>query len=123
MDIVLWVLQGLLAAVMLAAGVMKLATSKDALLENPRMAWVEDYSATTVRLIGAVEVAAAIGLVLPWALDVVPVLTPLAAVGVVTLMGGAMITHVRRGERQALIPNVVLAVVAIAVAVGRFAGL
>lgn len=121
MDIALWVLQGLLAVLMVMAGGMKLAQSKDKLAENPRMAWTEDYSDATIRTIGALELAAAVGLVLPWALDIAPVLTPLAAVGVVALMAGAMMTHRRRHEP--MVTNIAIALAAIVVAVGRFATL
>lgn len=118
MDIALWVLQGLLALVMLMAGGMKLAKGSQ-LAQDPKMAWTEDFSDTTIRTIGALEVAAAVGLILPWALDIAPVLTPLAAVGVVAVMAGAVITHRRRHEP--FVMNLVIALVAAVVAVGRFA--
>lgn len=123
MNVVLWILQALLAAVMLMAGGMKALQGKEKLLEDPRMGWVGDYSDSTVRTIGALEVSAGIGLVLPWLLDIAPVLTPLAALGVVAVMIGAALTHRRRGEMQMIVNNVVLGVVAIAVAVGRFGDL
>ena len=123
MNVLLWVLQGLLGAMMLMAGGMKAAQGKEKLLADPRMAWVEDFSDSTIRTIGVLELAAALGLVLPWALDIAPVLTPLAAVGVVALMIGAMLTHRRRGEMQSVMMNVVIALVALIVAVGRFGDL
>jgi uncharacterized membrane protein YphA (DoxX/SURF4 family) len=123
MNVVLWVLQGVLAAVMLMAGAMKVMQSKDKLLEEPRMAWVEDFSESTLRTIGLLEAAAAVGLVLPWLLDIAPVLTPLAAVGVVAIMVGAMLTHRRRGEMQMLAGNAAIALVAVVVAIGRFGDL
>jgi hypothetical protein len=86
------------------------------------MAWAGDFSEGTVKLIGALEVLGAIGLVLPWALDVAPVLTPLAALGLVALMVAAAVTHVRRGEQKVLPVNVVLGVVALVVAIARFSG-
>ncbi|NNF09777.1 MAG: DoxX family protein [Acidimicrobiia bacterium] len=123
MNILFWVLQGLLAAVMLMAGATKAMQGREKLLSEPRMAWVEDYSDSTIRTIGGLEVAAAVGLVLPWALDVAKVLTPLAAAGVVAMMIGAMLTHRRRGEMQAIASNAVIAVVAVVVAIGRFGDL
>jgi hypothetical protein len=65
-------------------------------------------------------VAAAMGLLAPPMLHVATFLTPLAAVGVVCLMIGAMVTHVRIGERDRIWVNVLLLVLAAAVAVGRF---
>jgi hypothetical protein len=72
--------------------------------------------------IGAVEILGAIGLILPQALDIAPVLTPLAATGLAVIQVGAIIVHGRRKETKALPMNVVLLVLAAFVAVGRFAG-
>lgn len=123
MNIVYWVLQGLLAAAMGMAGGMKATQGKAKLLADPKMGWVEDFSDAMVRSIGGLEVAAAFGLILPWALDIAPVLTPLAAVGVVILMIGAAITHLRRGENQMIIGNIVLGAIAVVIAIGRFGAL
>lgn len=120
MDIVVWILQVVLGLAFLAAGGMKVATSRDRLLQNPNMAWVEDFSATAVRSIGGLEVLAGIGLLLPSVLGIAPVLTPLAATGLVLLMIGAAITHARRGESQAIAINIVLMAVAAFVAWARF---
>jgi hypothetical protein len=84
------------------------------------MAWVEDFSPGMVKVIGGLEVLAAIGLILPAALDVVPVLVPLAAVGLVALMAGAAITHARRKEFPMIAINLVLVVLAVVVVWGRF---
>jgi hypothetical protein len=118
-DVVLWIVAGLLAAAFLAAGLMRLAQPKKKLAASG-MAWVEDFSPGAVKAIGALEVAAAIGLVLPAALDIAPVLVPLAATGLALLMVGAAITHARRREPQAIVVNLVLLVLAAVVAWGRF---
>lgn len=81
MNIVLWMLAGLLALVFLAAGGMKLAQSKEKLAASPNMAWTEDFSPGVITMVGALEVLAALGLILPAALDIVPVLVPVAAAG------------------------------------------
>ena len=118
MNVVLWIIAGLLALAFLGAGLTKLVQPKEKLAAT--MGWVDDFSPGTVKLIGALEVLAAIGLVLPAALDVVPVLVPLAAVGLVALMVGAAITHARRRETPMIAVNVVLLVLAVVVAWGRF---
>ncbi|RAS57146.1 DoxX-like protein [Lentzea atacamensis] len=120
MNIVLWILASLLAAVFLAAGAAKLAQPKEKLTASPNMAWATGFSPGLIKLIGAVEVLAAIGLILPAALDIVPVLVPLAAVGLVLVMIGAAATHARRRETQAIVTNIVLLAVAAVVAWGRF---
>ena len=120
MNIVLWVVAGLLAVVFLGAGAMKLARSKDKLAANPNMAWTEQFSPGVIKAIGALEVLAAVGLILPAVLGIVPVLAPLAAVGLVLLMIGAALTHARRKENQAVVMNVVLLALAAFLAWGRF---
>jgi len=63
---------------------------------------------------------AAVGLIVPAVLDSAPILVPLAASGLVLLMIGAMVTHLRRNERSVMGVNVVLATMAVFVAWGRF---
>ncbi|WP_158847540.1 DoxX family protein [Saccharothrix deserti] len=120
MNIVLWIIASALAALFLAAGGSKLAQSKEKLAASPNMAWTEDFSPGVLKLIGALEVLAAIGLILPAALDIVPVLVPLAAAGLVLIMIGAAITHAKRKESRAIVTNLVLIVPAVVVAWGRF---
>jgi hypothetical protein len=120
MNVFLWIVAGLLAAMFLAAGLGKLTRAKEKLGASPSMAWTEDFSPGTLKMIGALEVLAAVGLVLPAALDIVPVLVPWAAVGLGLLMVGAMITHARRGEIGNVAVNVVLLALAAVVAAGRF---
>lgn len=117
-NIFLWVLQGLLALVFLAAGGMKVIRSKEAL--RPQMGWVESSPAAGVKLIGAVEIVGAAGLILPGLLHIAVILTPLAALGLVILMVGAVVTHLRRGERVPSLTPLVLAILSAVVAVLRF---
>ena len=76
MDVFLWILQIVLAGMFGLAGITKSIQPRDKLLG--KLPWVEDYSAGTVRFIGIVELLGAIGLVVPAATGIVPVLTPLA---------------------------------------------
>lgn len=117
MIIAVWIASGLLAVAYLGTGAMKLASPKEKLAKN--MAWVEDFSAPVVKLIGALEILGALGLVLPVLLNIAPVLTPLAACGLVVLQLVAIIVHLRRGERM-IVPNVVLLLLALFVALARF---
>ena len=118
MNIVAWILQIVLAVAFLGAGGMKLARPKPALV-SAGMGYAEDYTDTNIKLIGAVEVLGAIGLILPWLTGIAPVLTPIAAVGLALVMAGAVIVHVRR--KEAFIPPLVLGVLSLVVAVLRFA--
>lgn len=120
MSAVLWAVAGLLTVAFLGSGLFKLTQPK-AKLAASGQAWVEDFSAGQVRLIGVAEVLGALGLVLPPLVDVVPVLAPMAATGLAIVMAGAAVTHARRRE---ILPNVavnlVLLLLAAFVAWGRF---
>ena len=124
MNIAAWILSALLAFAIGGAGVAKLATPYGKLAENPRMAWAGDFSAGQVKAIGTVEVLATLGLILPWLTGIARVLTPLAAVGVVIIMIGALVVHARRDELKAALPvNSVLLLLGVVVAVLRFSQL
>jgi uncharacterized membrane protein YphA (DoxX/SURF4 family) len=118
MNVVLWILQAVLALAFAMAGFMKLTQPKDKLVS--RLPWVEDFSPTTVKLIGTAELAAALGLILPAATGIAPVLTPLAATGLAVLMVLAAMTHARRKEPGAIAVNAALLILAAIVAWGRF---
>jgi uncharacterized membrane protein YphA (DoxX/SURF4 family) len=119
MTVVVWIATGLLAALFLMAGSMKVAKSKEQILADPRMGWAEDFSGGAIKLIGAVEVLGAIGLILPGAFDVATGLVPAAAIGLAITMVGAIIVHARRGETQSLVMNLVLLALSVFVAVER----
>lgn len=118
MNIVLWICAGLLAAMFLMAGVMKVAMPKEKL--EPTMQWSKTWSRPQLQALGTVEVLGAIGLILPWALNIARVLTPLAAVGCAIVMIGAVATHIRMKDYKGTGMPVVLLVLAIVVAAGRF---
>jgi uncharacterized membrane protein YphA (DoxX/SURF4 family) len=119
MNVFLWVLAGVLAVVFLGGGAMKLARTKPQ-LASAGQGWVEPFPTGTIKLIGVLEVVAAVGLILPAALKIVPILTPIAAVGLILVMAGAVVIHGRRHEIPNVAVNIVLAVLAAVVAWGRF---
>lgn len=117
----LWILQWVLALMFLMAGAMKMMQPKEKLAE--KMGWVNDFSSGAVKTIGMLEVLAAIGLVVPPLVDVAPDLTAAAAAGLVLLMIGAARVHLRRKENQMLVINMMLGIMALVVAWGRFVSL
>ena len=119
MNVVLWIIASVLAVLFLASGAMKLLQPKEKLAASGQE-WTEDFGANTIKLIGGLEVLAAIGLILPAVVDVVPVLVPLAALGLVLVMIGAIVTHARRRENPMVVVNLVLLVLAAVVVWGRF---
>jgi DoxX-like family len=82
--------------------------------------WVEDFSPGFLKALAVLELMGAVGLILPAALGIAPVLVPLAATGAVLLMVGAVIVRLRRGEGRLVAGNLVLLAVAAFVAWGRF---
>ena len=120
MNMALWIVAGLLAAVYLLAGVGKLIVPKEKIATISSSArWVEDFSAGTLKAIGALELLAALGLILPAVLDIAPVLVPLAALGLVMIMLGAVITRIRRHEFKFMVGDLVYLALAAFVAWGR----
>lgn len=119
MNTALWVVQGWLAVLFFSVGVMKLVTPKAELERRKGMGYAADRSVAEMKWIGLAEVLGALGLVLPWLLGIVPVLTPLAALGLAATMGGAIMIHYRRNEPVA-VPAVLLTLL-LFVVVGRLA--
>ncbi len=113
----LWVIQGLLAAMFLMAGFMKLSMPIDQLAQ--KLPWVTDISAALVRFIGLAELTGAIGLILPSATRVRPILTVFAAIGLALVMALALGFHVSRGETSVIGMNLLLGGLAAFVAWGR----
>ena len=110
----LWIVQGLLAALFLFAGVMKLVLPLD------QMTGTIPLPGAFLRFIGVVEVLGAVGLILPSLLRIRPGLTPLAAGGLVIIMIGAVWITVAGGDvAPAMIPLLV-GVLAAFVAYGRW---
>jgi DoxX-like protein len=109
----LWIAQGLLAALFLFAGGMKLITPIEML------AAMSPFPGEFIRFIGVCEALGAIGLILPWALRIRPELTPLAAAGLVVIMVGATASTLAiGGGLLALLPAAV-GVLAAVVVYGR----
>ena len=109
METALWIVQVLLAAIFLVTGTTKLTQPRLKMAAGP-MRWAADVTDRQFRTIGLLEVLGAIGLILPAALGIAPLLVPLAAIGLVLIMVAAIYTHVRYDESERLaVPIVVLA--------------
>jgi hypothetical protein len=116
-NISLWATQGLLGAMYLMAGVMKLTTPVAELAA--KMAWVNEYSEAFIRFIGISEVLGALGLILPSLLRIQPKLTVWAAMGLALVQVFAILLHIELNEFNMLGVNVVLLLLAVFVAWGR----
>jgi len=114
-NVTLWTIQGVLALLFLFAGGSKLMLPTDVLqaqLALPLPIWF-------IRFIGVIEVAGALGLILPQLTRIKPFLTPLAAGGLaLEMVGATIVTVIALGAAPALMPLVV-GLLAVFVAYGR----
>ncbi|MFM8595478.1 MAG: DoxX family protein [Flavobacteriales bacterium] len=117
LHISLWIAQILLALAFGMAGFMKIAMPVEELAKNG-MSFVSDYGVGTVRFIGISEVLGALGLILPAALRIKPILIPLAAMGIAIIMVLATSYHATHSEP--FTPTIILFLLASFVAWGRF---
>jgi hypothetical protein len=109
----LWIVQGLLAALFLFAGGMKLITPIEVL------SVMSPFPGEFIRFIGICEVLGAVGLILPYALRILPGLTALAAAGLVVIMVGAAVTMLAIGGGVLAAPTAAFGFLAALVAYGR----
>jgi uncharacterized membrane protein YphA (DoxX/SURF4 family) len=118
MNLGLWIVQVLAAAAFVFAGLLKATKPIPELAE--RMKWVSQVSPNMVRFIGVSELLGGVGLVVPWATGIAPVLTPIAAAALVLVMILAAAHHIKRHEWPELVPGIVLGALSAFVAWGRF---
>jgi len=109
----LWTIQGLLAALFLFAGGLKLVLPVD------QMAGPVPLPGAFLRFIGVSEVLGAIGLILPGLLRIKPGLTPVAASGLTIIMIGATVVTVMGGSLAPALVPVVVGLLSMSVAYGR----
>ena len=117
MKILILILQILAAIAFIMTGMMKIFTPYEDLVIMESMGWAEEFSATQITIIGILETLGGLGLVLPMVLRKFTFLVPIAALGLVLVMVGAIITHIGRGEP--IIINLVLLLLNLTVAYFR----
>jgi len=118
MNIALWIVQGILALLFLFAGGTKLVMSKEA-LESMSPPNAIQLPFALVRFLGVVEVLGALGLILPGLTKLRPGLTPLATVGLIIIMIGAVVvSFIGLGVSAAVVP-LITGVLCAFVAYGR----
>ncbi|HSS21307.1 MAG TPA: DoxX family protein [Pyrinomonadaceae bacterium] len=116
MNILLWILQFLLGALFIFAGVMKFVVPIQEMTKGMKV----PIPGSFLLFIGAVEILGGLGLVLPSLLKIKPGLTPLAAIGLAIIMIGAVVVTVAGGDvAPALIP-LVIGLLCIFIAYGRW---
>jgi hypothetical protein len=114
-NVVLWILQGLLALFFgLASGAPKL------FLPMEMLAMPVPLPDLFVRCIGVAEVLGALGLILPGLTHVRPGLTPLAAVGLVGVTLCATVYQLVARQPESVIMALIVGLLAACVAYGRW---
>ena len=119
MNILLWIIQGLLALLFLFAGSMKFIIPYEQMIKmGPPNQIV--FSSAFVHFIGVCEILGGLGLILPGLLRIRKGLTPLAALGLLIIMIGATVVTVMPMGLAAGIPNIVISLLLAFVAYGRW---
>jgi putative oxidoreductase len=118
MNTILWITQGLLAAMYLMAGIMKTFQTAQA---KERMSWAKERSDEFVRFVGVSELLGALGLILPLVTGILPWVTIFAAIGLILIQLLAIFKeHLPKKEYNVIPVNIVLVVLAVFVIVGRW---
>ena len=117
MNIALWIIQIIIAALFLTTGLLKLVLPKNNLIKV--FEWIEDFSEQRLRLIGVFEVLGGLGLFLPGVYSTLEILIPIAAFGLTIIMVMASFVHSKRKETKDLIFNIVVLVLLLLVVAGR----
>lgn len=122
LNIALWIYQILLAIVFGYSGLMK-ATKTEKELVAMGQTGVENLSPALIKFIGVMEILGVTGLFAPILSGIFPILTPLAAIGLGTIMIPAAVIHYRRNEKTTVLGNLFLLILCAFVAYGRFKSL
>ncbi|WP_216898505.1 DoxX family protein [Nocardia alni] len=120
MNLALWIAAGMLAVVALVGGFTKAFVPKATLARAPGGRWTEHANPGFVKTLGVLELLAALGLILPRALNIAPVMVAVTALCWAVLMIGAIVTHLRLGEVTLAPVGLIYLALAVFVAWGRF---
>ena len=104
MDKIILILQVGLSVVFLYFGYLKVFLPIEKI--EKKVTWAKDYSPAKVKLFGLLEILGAFGLILPYQLDILPILTPIAATGLGMIMAGAATVHLKRDEIGMIFLNI-----------------
>jgi uncharacterized membrane protein YphA (DoxX/SURF4 family) len=119
MNTIVWTLQILVAAAFLYSGINKSIYSEQKLVAIGQTG-VEGLPITLTRFIGIIEILGAIGLILPVALNVLPKLTGMSAIGFAIIMVLAARIHYQRHEPKNTVNNIILLLLCLLIAWYRF---
>ena len=115
MNVALWIAQVLLALIFLFAGGIKLVTPMEEMMKQMPLALPPLF----LRFTGVLEILGGLGVILPWLLHIWPVLTPLAAAGLVIVMLGATVYTLAAGDIASALMPLAVGLLCAFVAYGR----
>ncbi len=118
MNTTLWIIQGILATVFFTSGLVIILLPKEKL--SKKLSWVKEFPDWLRYFICSSKMIGAIGLFLPVYMNILPILTPLAACGIAIIMTLAMGYHFRKKEYKDIPATIIFLVLSIFVAVNRF---
>ena len=118
MNTTTWIIQGILATVFFTSGWVILLLPKEKLAT--KLSWVREFPDWLRTFICSSKIAGALGLILPMYLNILPILTPLAACGIAMIMALAMGYHIRKKEYKDIPATIIFLVLSIFVAANRF---
>ncbi len=111
------IIEGILATVFTLSGTI-IYVFKDKL--KTKLSWLTEYSPTMVLFICLAKIIGALGLILPIQFKFFPILTPIAALGLATIMVLAMAYHIRKKEYKDLPATIIFLALSLFVAYNRF---
>ena len=113
----IWIIQGILATVFTLSGTI-IYLFKDKL--KSKLTWLTEYSPIMVQFICVSKIIGAMGLILPMYFNILPILTPFAALGLATIMGLALAYHIRKKEYKDVPATIIFLALSLFVAYHRF---
>ncbi len=118
MNTILWIIQGILAAMFIPVGAMIVTQPKEKLA--PKFPWVNDFPTGTIKLNGVSKILGGLGLIVPLLTGIATILTSLAAMGLCTIMILAIAYNIRKHDMKAVVVNIVIFLLAAFIAYERF---
>lgn len=106
MEQIIFGLQIILCSIFLYFGSLKMFMPIEKI--EKKVTWAHDYSISKLKFFGLLEVIGGLGLILPYQLDIFPILTPMAATGLAMVMAGAAMVHLRRDEIKMIFLNILI---------------
>jgi uncharacterized membrane protein YphA (DoxX/SURF4 family) len=120
MNTLIWILQIYIAILFGYSGLMKGTQNREYLVSIGQTG-VDNLPYPLIRGIAALEILGVIGIILPWALQILPILTPVSAIGFAIIMLLAAGIHYKRKEYKSVIGiNLTTFLICILIAYIRF---